>query len=99
LLTGATTLFPITFRKETAVPFISRIRSVRTTLANRRTERIAHRQLSAELASFQTPSERAELDHLIARHTAAETQEIRAIINRQDYERQRRTSAVGGHRA
>jgi hypothetical protein len=74
----------------------TRIRSVRSTLANHRTERIAHRQLSDELASFRSPSELAELDHLLGRHSAEETREIREILNRQEYERQRRATVLGG---
>ena len=75
----------------------TRIRSLRTELAHRRTERIARRRLSAELAAFQSPSERAELDQMLGRYTAEQTREIRAILNQQDYERQRRGSgAVGG---
>ena len=76
----------------------TRIRQVRSTLANRRTERTAYRQLSRELASFQTPAERAELDHLIGRHSAEETREIREILTRQDLERQRKSTVLGGRR-
>jgi maltooligosyltrehalose synthase len=74
----------------------TRIRQVRSTLANRRTERVAYRQLSRELASFQSPAERAELDHLLSRHSSEETQAIREILNRQEYERQRRSTVLGG---
>ncbi len=77
----------------------TRIREVRTVLANRRTERVARRRLSEELAAYQTPSERAELDQMIGRYSADETLEIREILNRQDYERQRSVSGLGGHRA
>jgi hypothetical protein len=96
---GSDDAFVITIRKEIAMPLSTRIRSVRTALANRRTERIAHRRLSAELASFQTPSERAELDHLLGRHSAEETREIREILNRQDYERMRNSTVLRGFRA
>ncbi len=75
----------------------TRIRGLRTELAQRRTERDAYRRLSAELAAFHTPAERAELDNLLGRYSAEETDMIRSILNRQDYERQRRgSSAVGG---
>ena len=77
----------------------TKIREVRTVLANRRTERVARRRLSEELAAYQTPSERAELDQMIGRYSADETREIREILNRQDYERQRTTTGLGGHRA
>ena len=62
-------------------------------------ERREIRKLSAELAAFQSPAERAELDHLIARHSTEETRLIRAILDQQDYERQRTVGGVGGHRA
>ena len=77
---------------------MTRIRSVRTSLADRRTERHAYRQLSQELAAFQSPSERAELEHLLGRHSAEETREIREILNRQEYERLRRSTVLGGQR-
>jgi hypothetical protein len=93
-----TMLSSITLCKEKAMPFTTRMRAARTALANRRTEYIARRRLSAELASFQTPTERAELDSLLSRHSAEETREVRAILNRQDYERLRGASVLGGYR-
>jgi hypothetical protein len=75
---------------------MTKIREFRTELANRRTERIAHRRLSAELAAFRSPSERAELDQLLSRHSAEETRQIREILNQQDYERLRRATVLGG---
>ena len=75
------------------------ISTVRSVLASRRTERHARRRLSEELAAFQTPSERAELDHMLGRYSSEETREIREILNRQDYERQRAASGIGGYRA
>jgi hypothetical protein len=77
----------------------TRIREVRTVLQNRRIERVARRRLSEELAAYQTPAERAELDHMIGRYSADETREIREILNQQDYERQRTAAGIGGHRA
>lgn len=61
----------------------AKIRDARTTLAHRRTERQAHRQLSAELAAFTTAADRAELEQILDRHTAEETREIREILSRQ----------------
>ncbi|GGQ61937.1 hypothetical protein [Couchioplanes azureus] len=81
------------------MPFPTTIRDARLALSHRRTRRRAYRQLSAELAAFRTPAERAELDLILGRHEEAETAEIRAILNRQDYERQRAQMAVGGFRA
>jgi hypothetical protein len=77
------------------MPLKTRIREVRTALAHRRTARIAHRRLSEELASFQTPAERIELDQMLSRHSAEETRQIREILDRQDYERLRTTAGIG----
>jgi len=66
----------------------TRLRDVRTALANRRTMRVARRRLSAELASFRSTADRAELEQMLNRHPAEETREIRAILYRQDVERQ-----------
>jgi hypothetical protein len=80
---------------------ITKLRDVRTALANRRTMRVAQRQLTDELASFRTTAERAELDQLLSRHSSAETAEIRAILYRQDLTRQqtssRQTAGLGGY--
>ncbi len=81
------------------MPLATTIRGLRSTLADRRTERIARRRLSAELASFRSPSERAELDEMLARHSAEETREIREILHRQAHERQRSAAVIGGYRA
>ncbi|MEV8503519.1 hypothetical protein AB0368_01665 [Actinoplanes sp. NPDC051475] len=77
----------------------NRIKDARVNLSNRRIERRAHRRLSAELAAFQTPAERAELDLILGRHDEADTTRIREILNQQDYERQRTRTAMGGYRA
>jgi hypothetical protein len=66
----------------------STIRGTRTTLANRRTERLARRRLEAELAAFTTEAERAELDSVLERHAPEEAAEIRAILYRQAIQRQ-----------
>lgn len=89
----------MTLREENPMPLKTRIQDVRVRLANRRTERVARRQLAAELAAFQTPAERAELDQLLGRHTPEETREIREILTWQDLERQRRAAVVGGYRS
>ena len=78
--------------------FKTKVRDVRVNLSNRRTERVARRRLAAELASFVTPAERAELDHMLGRHTPEETREIRDILTQQDLERQRKGTVVGGYR-
>lgn len=81
------------------MPLTTTIRGLRSTLARRRTERVAHRRLSAELAAFQTPAERAELDEMLARYSAEDTEQIRAILHLQDFERQRAAHVVGGYRS
>ncbi|WP_328470249.1 hypothetical protein OHA21_04030 [Actinoplanes sp. NBC_00393] len=74
------------------------IRNARTALADRRTARRAHRQLSEELAAFRTAAERTELDLMLGRHTAEETREIQQILSRQDAERRYRdTLQVTGY--
>ena len=79
----------------------SRLRDIRTAMANRRTIRLANRRLADELASFRSTSERAELDELLARHTPEETAQIRAILYGQDVRRQlsqlRQTAGLGGY--
>ena len=78
------------------MPLRTRIHAARTAVVQRRTERRAYRRLADELASFRTPAERAELDELLARQHADETEEIRAILNRLDHERLLRSSVAGG---
>jgi hypothetical protein len=81
--------------------FTIKLRDARRALSNRRTVRVAQRRLADELAGFRTTAERAELDELISRHTAEETEEIRAILYRQDVLRQqtagRQTAGLGGY--
>jgi hypothetical protein len=77
----------------------AKFRDARTSLSHRRTVRLAHRRLTEELAGFVTPAERAELDQILERHSAEETREIRAILSRQDIERQRTAAPIGGYRA
>ncbi|MEV4641843.1 hypothetical protein AB0J80_31310 [Actinoplanes sp. NPDC049548] len=81
------------------MPLKNRVKDARVNLTNRRIQRRARRRLSAELAAFQTPAERAELDLILGRHDEAETEQIREILNQQDYERQRTRIVVGGYRA
>ena len=73
------------------------VTKIRTALSRRLTERREHRRLSAELAAFQTPAERIELDEMLNRYPAEETRQIRRILDRQELERQRAAAFVGGH--
>lgn len=54
------------------------------TLAERyraRRTRIARRnRLRAELASYRTPAERADLEAMLARHTPAEVAELESLV-------------------
>jgi hypothetical protein len=68
---------------------------IRTTLTNRLIERREHRRLSAELAAFQTPAERIELDEILSRYPLEQTREIREILDRQDNERQQAAASTG----
>ena len=76
--------------------FSSSMRTARTALANYRIERRAHRQLAEELAAFQTPAERSELEQMLSRYSSDQTREIREILNRQDYQRAHRSMVLGG---
>jgi hypothetical protein len=62
----------------------AKIRDARVSLSRRRTERIARRRLSAELAAFTSAADRVELEQLLDRHSSEQTREIRAILLRQD---------------
>jgi hypothetical protein len=69
------------------MPLTTLLTSARAQLADRRAASRAHRQLCAELAAFQTPAERAELDLILSRHSETETEQVREILVRQDTER------------
>jgi hypothetical protein len=74
------------------------IRDARTAISHRLAERRAHRRLSEELAAFRTAAERTELDLMLGRHSAEETREIHAILNRQDASRRYRTALDPAYR-
>jgi hypothetical protein len=57
--------------------------SLRASLAQRRVARTTRRRVARELASYRTPAERLELDLVLGRHSAEETAEIDAILNKQ----------------
>ena len=46
----------------------------------RRAERAERTRLRAELASYQTPAERADLEAMLARHTPEEIADLRARL-------------------
>jgi hypothetical protein len=74
----------------------AKIRNARASLSDRRTMRLAQRQLSDELAGFASASDRAELDDILDRYPTEETQQIREILGRQDAVRF--TAAAAGSR-
>jgi hypothetical protein len=63
-----------------APTFVSRVQARREARQQRHT-------LARELASFSTPSERLELDEIIARHTADETRLVQQLLRQQDADR------------
>jgi hypothetical protein len=65
----------------------TRINEVRGTLTDRRSQRNQHRRLAAELASYATTAERAELDAILERHSDDEARDVREILARQDFAR------------
>jgi hypothetical protein len=46
----------------------------------RRTERADRNRLRAEIASYRTPAERADLEAMLARHTPDEVADLRARL-------------------
>lgn len=46
----------------------------------RRAERANRDRLRAELASYRTPAERADLEAMLARHTSEEVAELEAML-------------------
>lgn len=54
--------------------------TVRERLRARRAKRLRQVQLERELASYDTPTARHELDAILSRHTAEQTREIDRIL-------------------
>jgi hypothetical protein len=68
-----------------APTFVSRLHS----------RRAAHEQsqsLSRELAAFNTPSSRLELDEIVARHSAEEAHLVKELLSQQDADQLMRQS-------
>jgi hypothetical protein len=64
-------------------PVITPLTTLRSSLADRRSAHRARSRLERELAGYDTPSARRELDAVLARHTAEETAPIEKILSRQ----------------
>ena len=61
----------------------NRIQLLRAALNADREGRAKQRRLERELAAYTTPSDRLEIEEIIARHTEEETRQIRRILSRQ----------------
>ena len=59
------------------------ISTLRTQLAERRMVRQRSKRIEEELASYNTPSQRLELEAILSRHTAEEIEELEGMLNRQ----------------
>jgi hypothetical protein len=60
----------------------TRIQLLRAALTADREGRAKQRQLEHELASYSTPSERLDIEEIVARHGEDETRQIRRILDR-----------------
>lgn len=58
------------------------LKTVRTYLATRREIRRREADLNRELADYNTPSARMDMEAILARHTTDEAREIEAILRR-----------------
>jgi hypothetical protein len=66
---------------------MSTLRAIREEVANRRNARNNRRELERQLAAYDTPSARLEIETVLDRHDPDETREIRAILRQQAAER------------
>jgi hypothetical protein len=64
-------------------PVLTSVTTLRSALVERRTVRHEQLKLARELASYDTPSARRELDAILSRHTAEEIAPIEKILSRQ----------------
>jgi hypothetical protein len=59
------------------------LEALRTELGNRRNIRQNRRELERQLAAYDTPSARLEIESVLDRHDPDETREIRGILRMQ----------------
>ncbi|XVS65858.1 hypothetical protein ACQPYE_07325 [Actinosynnema sp. CA-299493] len=59
------------------------LKTVRTYFATRRQLREREAELNRELATYDTPSARMDMEAILARHSSHEAREIEAILRRQ----------------
>ena len=69
------------------------IRTLRNSLSSRRAARRSRQSLERQLASYNTPSERLDLEAAVDRHDPADTAEIKSILHHQSMERIIRTGS------
>jgi hypothetical protein len=62
---------------------MSTIQAIRQELATRRAARRDRLNLERQLATYDTPKARLEIETIVARHDPEETSEVREILNRQ----------------
>ena len=60
----------------------STVTALRSSFASRRAARQARKRLASELAAYSSPADRLELDLILGRHSAEETAEVDAVLNR-----------------
>jgi hypothetical protein len=65
----------------------SLLQTVRTYFATRRQLRTREAELNRELATYDTPSARLDLEAILSRHSSHEAREIEAILRRQAVDR------------
>ena len=71
-------------------PVTTTITTLRSSLAHRRSAHRARAQLQRELAGYDTPSARRDLNAILARHTPEEVAPIERILSQQPVGRTRR---------
>jgi hypothetical protein len=63
------------------------LQAIRAEVANRRNARNDRRELERQIAAYDTPSARLEIEAVLDRHDPDETREIRDILRRQAADR------------
>jgi hypothetical protein len=66
---------------------MTKIQAIRSDFATRRAARRDRLHLERQLAAYDTPAARLEIETILARHDADETREIREILKRQAVDR------------
>lgn len=69
------------------------LRTVRTYFATRRALREREAELARELAHYDTPSARMDLEAILARHSDHEARELEAILRRHAVDRMLRNNS------